>query len=46
MKTLYSKIIIIGVISEIALLIFSNKEIAAYGPIIFWAIGLFGILNY
>ena len=46
MKKLYTTIIIIGIIAEMALLIFFNKEIAAYGPVIFWAIALFGILNY
>jgi hypothetical protein len=27
-------------------LVFFDKKIVAYGPVIFWAIGLFGILNY
>ena len=46
MKKLYNTIIVIGIIAEIILTIFFDKKIAAYGPGIFWAIGLFGILNY
>jgi len=46
MKKLYTTIIIIGIIAEIAILIFFPKEIVAYGPVIFLAIELFGILNY
>jgi hypothetical protein len=46
MRKLYTTIIIIGIIAEIVLLVFFDKKIVAYGPVIFWAIGLFGILNY
>lgn len=46
MKNLYTKLIAIGIITEVALIIFFDKKIAAYGPVIFWAIGLFGIINY
>ena len=35
-----------GVITEMALLIFFDQKIAAFGPIIFWAIGLLAIFNY
>lgn len=46
MKKQYNVIIVIGIIIEIALLIFFDKKIAAYGPVIFWLISLLGILNY
>lgn len=46
MKKLYTTIIAFGIITEVALIFFFDKKIAAYGPVIFWAIGLFGILNY
>ena len=46
MKKLYTTIIVFGIITEVVLLIFFDKKIAAYGPVIFWAIALFGILNY
>ena len=46
MKKIYTTIIIIGIIAEIVLLLFFDKKIAAYGPVIFWGIALFGILNY
>jgi hypothetical protein len=46
MKKLYTTIIVFGIITEVALLMFFDKKIAAYGPIIFWAIGLIGVLNY
>lgn len=46
MNKLYTTIIVLGIITEVALLIFFDKKIAAYGPVIFWAIALFGILNY
>jgi hypothetical protein len=46
MKKLSIKIIVFGIITEVALLIFFDKKIAAYGPVIFWAIALFEILNY
>ena len=45
MKKLYTTIIVFGIIAEIILVIFFDKKIAAYGPVIFWAIGLFGIIN-
>jgi hypothetical protein len=45
MKKRYSTLLFIGIILEIILLLFFNKKIAAYGPVIFWTIGLFGILN-
>ena len=46
MNKLYTTIIVLGIITEVALLIFFDKKIAAYGPVIFWAIALFGILHY
>ncbi|NQY11677.1 MAG: hypothetical protein HRT71_19435 [Flavobacteriales bacterium] len=46
MKKLYTTIIIIGIIAEIVVLVLFDKKIAAFGPVIFWAIGLFGILNF
>ncbi|MGR7813210.1 hypothetical protein [Lacinutrix undariae] len=46
MNKLYTTIITFGIIAEITILIFFSKKIAACGPIIFWAIGLFGLLNY
>mgnify|MGYP005677668473 CR=1 FL=1 len=46
MKKIYTTIIIIGIIAKIVLLLFFDKKIAAYGPVIFWGIALFGILNY
>ncbi|WP_044208690.1 hypothetical protein [Flammeovirga sp. OC4] len=46
MKKIYTTIIIIGIIAEVVLLLFFDKKIAAYGPVIFWGIALFGILNY
>ena len=35
-----------GVITAIALFIFFDRKVAAYSPVIFWAISLYGILNY
>lgn len=35
-----------GIIAEVVLLIFFEKKIAAYGPVIFWAICIFGMINY
>ena len=46
MKNLYIVIIIIGIIAEMVLLIFFDKQVAAYGPVIFWGISFVGILNY
>lgn len=46
MKKLYTRIIITGIAAELVLLTFFDKKIAAYGPVIFWVIGLFAILNY
>ncbi len=38
--------ITIGVLAEFILLLFFDKEMAVYGPIIFWAIGGIIMLNY
>jgi len=44
MKKLYTAIFIIGIIAEIVLVVFFDKKVTTYGSVIFWAIGLFGIL--
>jgi len=46
MRKFYTIIIIFGIITEIVLLLFFDKKITAYGPVIFWMIGLFGMLNF
>ena len=46
MKALYKILITIGVLVEITLLIFFDRKIVAYGPIIFWIIAAIIILNY
>jgi hypothetical protein len=46
MKNLYTTIIVIGILAEIILVVFFDKKIAVNGPVIFWAIGLLGILHY
>ena len=45
-KNLYNTIIVVGIIAELIILCFFDKKTAAFGPVIFWAIGLFGVLNY
>ena len=45
MKNLYSKLLALGIFLEINLLIFFDRKIVAYGPVIFWAIAMFGILH-
>ena len=45
MKKRYNTLLFIAITLEISLLIFFDKKVAAYGPVLFWAIGLFGILN-
>jgi len=42
----YKTLIIIGVLVEATLLIFFDRKIVAYGPIIFWIIAAIIILNY
>lgn len=46
MTKLYFSIIIIGIVIDSALLIFFNRQIAVYGPILFWSIGVVGMLIY
>ncbi len=45
MKKRYKILLIIAISLEIILLLFFDKKIAAYGPVLFWAVGLVGILN-
>jgi hypothetical protein len=45
MKKQYKTLLFIAIALEIILLLFFDKKVAAYGPVLFWAIGLFGILN-
>lgn len=45
MKKRYKTFLIIAISLEIILLLFFDKKIAAYGPVLFWAVGLVGILN-
>lgn len=45
LKNLYTVIILTGILTEGILLVFFDKKIVAYGPVLFWAIGLFGIIH-
>jgi hypothetical protein len=45
MKKRCKTFLIIAISIEIILLLFFDKKIAAYGPVLFWAVGLVGILN-
>ena len=45
MKKLYTRLIVYAIIIEVALLMFFDKKIAVFGPVIFWIIALFGILH-
>ena len=45
MKKRYKTLLFITISIEIILLLFFDKKIAAYGPVLFWAVGLVGILN-
>jgi hypothetical protein len=45
-RKLYNTLIGIGIIADIILKVSFNTKIAAFGPIIFWAISIFGIINY
>jgi hypothetical protein len=45
MKKRYKTLLFIAIVLEIILLLFFDKKVAAYGPVLFWAVGLVGILN-
>ena len=45
MKKRLKTLLFIAISIEIILLLFFDKKIAAYGPVLFWAVGLVGILN-
>jgi hypothetical protein len=45
MKKRYKTLLFIAITLEIILLLFFEKKVAAYGPVLFWAVGLVGILN-
>jgi len=46
MKVPYKTLIVVGILIEIVLLIFFDRKIVAYGPIIFWIIAAIIFLNY
>ena len=45
MKKRYKTLLFIAISIEIILILFFDKKIAAYGPALFWVVGLVGILN-
>lgn len=46
MKKILASLLALGIIANVILLIYFDEKFAAYGSVIFWGIGLIGMLNY